>query len=104
MKIASDVVISRIDDPATGKHAVTLDLTNDLFTDTHEFLGLLESFREYYIHKPIGIWLNINQAYVLAFEEVKNTGRPVTRENAEDLAHKLETFMGYRIWIKGRDA
>lgn len=100
MNIASDVTVSMMGSD-TSKRVIVIDLTNDIITSTKDFLELLYSFRELYIHEPVGIWLNLNQAYVLAREQLQATG---TETDPKELAHNLETFMGYKIFIRGRDA
>lgn len=102
MNIASDVTVSMVTDPTKNTRVIVIDLTNDIITGTKDFMELLYSFREHYIHEPVGIWLNLNQAYMLALDQKASTGS----EDIEpkELAHNLESFMGYKIFLKGRDA
>lgn len=91
-------------DNVTYRTDAILDLSEDLILSADDAIELIQKFEQENIRAPHAIWLNRNQAYVLAKILLRSTDR-FTGSDADlrTTAESIDSFGGITVYLKGRD-
>lgn len=100
MKAVNEVTISN---PNGSISTAVLDLSDDLILTYADVLQAIYEYKDKNIYEPKGVWLNLNQCYELAKEQIKSAGTE-DKVKPEDMADSLESIAGVHVFLKGRDA